>query len=195
VDALARTSTQTRALCAIVRDTPWLWEVLLAVREASLPDGYVAAGAVRDTVWDALCGGASTGPYADVDVVYFSRDEEAAGEERHRRRLAALRPDVPWEVTNQATVHAWHAARGRGVAPHLDVADALGSWPETATAVAVRLDAAGALEVLSPLGLDDLFALTARHNPRLAGVETFRQRVRSKRWRERWPALRCVPPV
>lgn len=55
-------------------------------------------------------------------------------------------------------MHTWYASEfGTGpVAALGSVADAVATWPETATCVAVRLDTAGALHVCAPLGLDDL---------------------------------------
>lgn len=96
-----------------------------------------------------------------------------------------------WEVTNQATIHLWHCrTQGISIAPHRSVADGLATWPETATAVGVRLTVEGDIEVLAPLGLADLFALRLRHNAAQAGFDVFSRRVESKRWLQRWPELR-----
>ncbi len=70
--------------------------------------------------------------------------------------------------------------------------DGVATWPETATAVAVRMAADDRVEVLAPLGLDDLFGLVCRHNPGRATREVYRERVRNKRFAERWPALRVL---
>jgi hypothetical protein len=40
----------------MVKSAPWLVAVLEAVRDVAPPDWYVAAGAVRNTVWDILSG-------------------------------------------------------------------------------------------------------------------------------------------
>ena len=66
-------------------------------------------------------------------------------------------------------------------------------WPETATAIAVRL-AADRIEVLAPFGLDDLFAMTVRPTPAFEGTKrpVFEQRALKKRWSERWPQVVIV---
>ena len=43
--------------------------------------------------------------------------------------------------------------------------DALGFWQKTPTCAAVRLTRRGAIDVIAPYGLDDLFALHSRPTP------------------------------
>lgn len=180
----------------LIRSTPWLLEVLTAVRDLGPPGAYVAAGAVRDTVWDALAGRASAGPFGDVDVVYWDDAELDGASASYERRLRGALPHLDWEVTNQATVHVWHwQAQGLHVAPHRTVAEGLATWPETATAVGVRLDAVGTLDVVAPFGLHDLFALRVRHNPALTSRDTFLRRVEGKGWLRRWPELELLGPA
>ncbi|MGY0003795.1 nucleotidyltransferase family protein [Micromonospora sp. I033] len=67
-------------------------------------------------------------------------------------------------------------------------------WPETATSVAVRLDAAGTLHVCAPLGLDDLLDGVWRRNPRRVTVELSRARLARHDPARRWPGVRILPP-
>lgn len=183
------------ALVAIVRSTAWLRALLQTVREMGPPGAFLAAGAVRNAVWDILTGKFSTGPRGDVDVVYWADDEPEDAAVKHQSRLHTARPDVDWEVTNQATVHLWHWRTGqRLVTPHASVEAGIASWPETATAVGVRLAPDDAIDVLAPLGLADLFALRLRHNAAQTDVDVFWERVTAKRWMQRWPELQVVLP-
>ena len=70
--------------------------------------------------------------------------------------------------------------------------EAIGHWPETATAVAARLTAGGCCEIAAPFGLGDLFDLVLRPTPRFAGEKrrVYLDRVRSKGWLAAWPLLR-----
>jgi hypothetical protein len=87
-------------------------------------------------------------------------------------------------------VHTWYEARfGTAVDPLTSVEDAVGTWPETATAVAVRLRSNDELQVIAPCGLSDLFAMLLRRNPRRASRELFRRRAADKRITERWPRV------
>ena len=65
-------------------------------------------------------------------------------------------------------------------------------WPETATAVAVRLLENNELEIIAPLGLDDLFELKLRWNTALVSHHVFMQRMEEKQFLRRWNKLRLL---
>ncbi|MGX6603385.1 nucleotidyltransferase family protein [Micromonosporaceae bacterium Da 78-11] len=173
--------------------------VLATVRDAGLPDAWVGAGAVRNLVWAERFGaGFTLDLVRDVDVPFFDPDHlDPAHDEAMTDRLAAARPDVPWEAKNQAAVHLWYPAHfgGGPVAPLTSIADALGTWPETATAVAVRLTVDDRLEVCAPLGLDDLMNGVWRRNPRQVTLTQSRARLARHRPRSRWPGVTVIEPT
>ena len=183
-------------LVGVVRRCPWLMGVLATVAAVDATDGWVGAGVVRDVVWgERFGGGFDPATVSDVDVVYFEADDlrpERDGE--IEAQLQALRPHVRWEAKNQAAVHLWYPRRfGVEVMPLVDVADAVATWPETAVTVAVRLGPSGDVEVLAPLGLDDLFDGVWRRNPRRVTREEYERRLAAKRPEERWPGVRVAP--
>lgn len=182
-------------LIAIVRHTPWLMRVLAAVRSLDLPEGAVGAGAVRTAVWNHLHGFTETPALRDVDVAYFDpRDLSKARDDAYLARLQDLEPDFPWEITNQAAIHQWLTnASGAPVPPFQSLEQAVATWPETATCVAVRLNTDDSIGVIAPLGLEDLFDMVVRRNPARVSLEAFQKRVAQKRFTERWPKVRVVP--
>jgi hypothetical protein len=186
---------QERQLLDIAASTSWFMEALHAVRELDLPTWCIGAGAVRNLVWDALHCYASPSALADIDVAYF--DASSLSPERDKAiqaRLSVLNPGLPWEVTNQAGVHLWFESYfGHPVEPLRTLEEAIASWPEFATSVGIRLEANDSLTVIAPHGLDDLFAIIVRRNPARVSIETYRQRVASKRYAERWPRVSVVP--
>lgn len=134
------------------------------------------------------------GALGDVDVVYCDANEPVDGAQRYEAELRGAYPALCWEVTNQAWVHVWYAAKvGHEVAPLGSVLEGLATWPETATAVAVRLAADDQIELLAPFGVSDLFDLVVRHNPARASAATYRERSAQKLWARRWPELRILP--
>jgi uncharacterized protein len=180
---------------AIVRKTPWLMEMLVAARDVDAPDWLIGAGALRNAVWDRLHGCTEPTPLADVDLGFFDpADLTDARDEEIETALRARLPGVPWEAKNQAAVHLWYPRRfGLEVEPFANAAEAVATFPETATAVAVRLESDDRLTVVAPFGLDDLLGLVHRHNPRRATVELYEQRLARKRIAERWPRVTIVP--
>jgi hypothetical protein len=181
-------------LVAIVRAAPWFMDALAHVRALRLPAWCVGAGAVRNLVWDALHEHATPSALADVDVAHFDASDLSSEHDASlQRRLHALAPSLPWEVTNQAGVHLWFEQRfGHAVPPLASLEDAVASWPEFATCVGIRLDDDDRLHVIAPHGLDDLFAMVVRRNPSRVSVQTYRERVASKRYAQRWARVMVV---
>jgi hypothetical protein len=183
-------------LCGLVQESSWLIRALGIVRGSGLPDAWIGAGTLRDLVWGRRYGnGFDPSSVRDVDVVFFDpvdlsreNDDQATG------RLVAAWPEPPWEAKNQAAVHTWYPAKfgGDPVPPLRTIAEAVATWPEYATAVAVRLDAHDQVAVCAPYGLDDLLDGVWRRNPTRAGPEISRQRLARHRPAERWPGVRVV---
>jgi uncharacterized protein len=179
-------------LFTIVRSVPWLMACLREARQLDLTDWFIAAGAIRNAVWDHLHGRDCSARPADIDLVHFSRTLPRAADARLQTQLAASTPGQMWDVTNQAHVHTWYGA-GQANAPQLSplcsTLHGISMWPETATAVGVRLEADDSLTLAAPLGLEDLFAQRLRWNPRLVSREIFLRRVSEKHFLARWPGL------
>jgi hypothetical protein len=179
-----------RRLTAMVAASRPLMAALEAVRSLQLGSWCLGAGAVRSLVWDALHGFDGASPAQDMDVVYFNADAGPEHDAILEARLRSAMPGLCWEVTNQANVHRWFAeALGQVVAPLASLEEGVATWPEFATCVGVYLNGDGTLGVVAPHGLDDLFELRVRHNPQRASAATYLERVRAKRFAERWPRL------
>jgi uncharacterized protein len=94
-------------LMQIVAQSHWFMPALRSVRSLKLQSWCIGAGAVRNLVWDHLHGYERPSALADVDVAYFDTSAELGRDDELQAVLHALQPDTPWEVTNQAYVHAW----------------------------------------------------------------------------------------
>jgi hypothetical protein len=181
---------------AIVRATPWLMEALAAVRAHCPVPAYIGAGAVRAAVWDALHGHPPGRLPADIDVVFHdAADTSRARDEALRQALALAAPRFGWDVTNQAGVHLWYHEHfgGAPVAAFGSLAEGIATWPETATAVALRLTGDDAIDIVAPFGLSDLMTMVVRWNPARVGRELYMARVARKDYGKRWPRVTIVP--
>lgn len=61
-------------LSDLIEQDPQRMQILTAVASLKLPDCYVAAGFVRNRVWDHLHGNSHT-PLSDVDIIYFDQQQ------------------------------------------------------------------------------------------------------------------------
>lgn len=170
-------------LFALIIQDAWMLEVLKAVKTLKLEDCWVGAGFIRNKVWDVLHNYKRYTP-GDVDVLYF--DPDKCGKEYDLKIEAYLKvhhPKFDWSVKNQARMHIQN-----NHAPYKNCEDAIAHWPETATAVAVRLNDGHNLEIIAPYGLRDLFHLYLRQSP-LSSASVFQKRLKEKQWVSKWPQL------
>jgi len=177
------------SLQKIMSDDPVRMKILYAVRALELNDGWIGAGFVRDAVWDHLHGYGLNPVLGDVDVVWFDREHCSPDHDSHlEERLRQQLPSLDWSVKNQARMH-----QRNGDHPYTSTENSLVHWPETATAVAVRLGKE-CIDITAPYGLSDLFELRLRPTPAFERekLDSFKQRVTTKQWLERYPRLQLI---
>lgn len=179
-----------KTLQNLLLDDPVRMKALNTVRELRLSDGWIGAGFVRNAVWDQLHGYGQRPVSGDVDVVWFDSQRCNQIHDNYlEERLSQQFSTFNWSVKNQARMH-----QRNGNDPYLSTENALLYWPETATAVAVRVTDTNLIEIIAPYGLDDLFELRLRPTPpfECEKLNVFRHRVSAKRWMERYPMLQLI---
>jgi hypothetical protein len=180
-------------LIEILFKHPWFMAAMDTVSDLGLPQWCIGAGVIRNIVFDYLEGVNAT-PIRDVDVAYFNiSDLTEQADRRYEEILKQKMPDVPWEVTNQAAVHLWfHKQFGYEVPPLNGLAEAIATWPETCTAVAVSKIEGEGYKVYAPHGLKDLFGMVIRRNPTRIDVRTYNNRVSTKRYEQYWRSVKII---
>jgi len=181
------------ALRSILSRSPLVAAVVDRWPAIDLPDCWLVAGCLAQTVWNDALGLPPTHGIADIDLVYFdagnlSEEAEAVQAARIRSLFADLGPWI--DVKNEARVHLWYAAKfGNDLAPYVSTQDAITTFPTTATAVGVQPRTDG-LHVFAPYGLSDLLGLIVRPNKKQITQAIYDAKV--KKWHARWPDLRIV---
>ena len=177
-----------------VRASPLLVPILDRWDDIQLPDAWLVAGAVAQTVWNEKLGYPPDHGIRDVDIVYFDGDDlRADSETRVEQRIRSLFAGLPvaFDVKNEARVHLWYEAKfGRAIPPYRSTEEAIATFPTTATAIGVRLTD-GRLEVTAPFGLADLMSLVVRPNKAQVTQPIYDAKV--ARWRDLWPGLDIRP--
>ena len=177
-----------------LRQNRSLSEMLECFDEIALPEAWLVAGSIAQTVWNVVCGQPAEFGIKDVDLVYFDRNDlSEEAEATHEQRLCDLFRQLPvsLDVKNEARVHLWYQAKfGYPIAPYSSSAEAIATFPTTASAVGVRRKA-GKFECCAPFGLDDLFGLVVRPNKVQITSAIYEAKV--ERWRPIWPQLTFMP--
>ena len=157
-----------------------------------LPDCWLVAGCLFETIWNARTGNAPTAHIADYDVFYFDdRDLSYEAEDRVIRRVREAFSDlVPAiEVKNQARVHLWYVDKfGHDYPALASSTDGIDRFLVECTCIAVRCQAGGAPAVHATYGLDDMYAGVLRPNSRNHHPRLFAGKA--EKYRMRWPWLR-----
>ena len=172
----------------LLLDEPLRMACLKTLAACGLPQGMLCAGFVRNAIWDEVFGLRTA--WADLDVAYYDpADLTPAREQVIEAQLTALLP-AHWQVRNQACMHLRNE-----VTPYASAADAVSRFPETATCLAVSLDARGTLQLTVDLGLADAWAGVVRPNARCTEAEKLvTQRLAEKGWLAKWPELEVSMP-
>ena len=113
-----------------------MMEIIKVASTLNLPDWWICAGFVRSKIWDALHEFNDRTEPPDVDVIYFDNtkiDEDY--EKKLENKLIKLMPHIPWSVKNEARMHVIN-----NLPPYTSSEDAISKFPETATALGVKLD-------------------------------------------------------
>ncbi|HEY3503087.1 MAG TPA: nucleotidyltransferase family protein [Actinocatenispora sp.] len=180
---------------AMVRSNPVAARILDRGPELGVPDWWLTAGAVFQTVWNCLSDRDPTAGIADYDVFYHDpTDLSYEAEDAVIRRADTLFGDLgaPVQVRNEARVHLWYERKfGVPCAPFADSTDAIDHFAATTCCLAVSTTPDGATRVYAPHGFADLFNLLVRPNPVLAPRAVYERKT--ARWQREWPTLTVLP--
>jgi len=164
--------------------------ILARWQQLDLPDGWLVAGCLFQTVWNLRSGFDPQAHIKDYDLFYFDGgDLSAQAEQAVQRRVAGLLSDlgVTVEARNQARVHCWYEDYFGFAYPQLHSScEGIDRFLVPATSVGVRPAHSG-FEVYAPYGLSLLYEGRLFPNPLTRHLPLFHTKARS--YRARWPWL------
>jgi hypothetical protein len=152
------------------------------VESIALPDWLIAAGFVRNAIWDYMYDLKTS--LNDIDVIYFcSSDVSIDRDLAIQNALVTLEPNLPWSVKNQARMHLKN-----GDLAYLSTKDAMQYWPEKQTSIGVKLNDQGKIVIQHCFDLGLQFNGKISRNP-ARETQIFEQRLKQKSWQSIWPKL------
>jgi uncharacterized protein len=168
----------------------FMMEILQAASSLNLPDWWICAGFVRSKIWDTLHGFPQRTDTPDVDVIYFDRTNVEEGIEKQlEKKLMRIMPTIPWSVKNQARMHTIN-----NLPPYTSSEDAISKFPETATALGVKLDRTHQLVLTAPCGIEDVIHLELKPTPFFTltteRAVIYEERIIKKNWKANWHKIK-----
>lgn len=173
-------------------------EILELTSELKMPNWYLGAGGIAQTVWNDRHGFNPENGIKDYDLVYYDAyDISYEAEDVFIKNGKELFKNIliPVEIRNQARVHLWYNSHNgkhanRLIDQYKSAEEAINTWPTTATAIGVKKLKNGELQVYAPFGLDDLLNLIVKPNKTLITEKIYQDKV--DRWIKIWPNLKVV---
>ncbi len=152
----------------------------------ALPDGWLVAGCLFQTVWNLRAGRAPEADIKDYDLFYFDAgDTSEVGEHDVQAHVDEVLGDlgITIEASNQARVHVWYESYFGHPYPQLHCAcDGIDRFLILATCIGVRPS-----ELYAPNGLALMYDGVLTMNPLMPHGELFERKAAS--YRARWPWL------
>ena len=176
----------------LIQNDNVMMEIIRAASTLEIPDWWICAGFVRSKVWDTLHGFSERTSIPDVDVIYFDEvNIDESYDEKIEEQLKAVMPSIPWSVKNQARMH-----KVNSIPPYTSSEDAISKFPETATAIGVKLDKENKIVLTTPYGVDDLVNLQVKPTPYFTEskerISIYQKRIIKKNWKAIWPNIKIT---
>ncbi|MEH7387677.1 nucleotidyltransferase family protein [Bacillus sp. JJ1521] len=174
----------------IISEDDWMMELLRAAKSLQLPDWWICAGFIRSKIWDTLHGFSERTNTPDVDVIYFDNQNiDELTEKILEDKLRSTIPSVPWSVKNEARMHVVN-----NIPPYTSAVDAISKFPETATALGVKIDDQENVILTAPCGIDDVLNMevkpTTHFTETKERVAIYEERILKKDWKSIWPLIK-----
>jgi hypothetical protein len=188
------TADDERLFLTYIQTNPINRQILALAPRLGIPDWWLTAGALFQTVWNVLDGRKPGAGIRDYDLFYFDKDTSFEAEDAVIRRARELFKDlgVEVEVRNEARVHLWYEEHfGVPALPFTSTTDAIDHFAAKTCCFAVTANENGRLRTYAPHGYDDLFGRKVVPNPVLAPGDVYL--AKTNRWRAEWPSLTVLP--
>jgi hypothetical protein len=159
----------------------------------ALPDAWLVAGCLAQTVWNLQTERAVDYGISDYDVFYFDTDTSWQAEDAVIRRLQSLSEKfgIKIEVRNQARVHLWYPEKHGLPYPALRCStQGIDRFLTKNTQVGIRRTPGGH-DVYAPDGFDDIAGMIVRPNPGL-NFSIPNYEAKAMRWKALWPEITVV---
>lgn len=179
-----------KTIISLIREDKWMMEILECTKSLNLPDWWICAGFIRSKIWDVLHDFGERTALSDIDVIYFDPiNIDVLQEKKIEEQLKCLIPNIPWSVKNEARMHV-----KSNMTPYFSSVDAISKFPETATALGVKLDEKDNVILTAPYGIRDVINLEVKPTPYFIEseerAEIYDGRITIKNWKSTWNKIK-----
>jgi len=193
VPALPASVEEIDRFLSLVLANHWNATILGRLPKLALPDWWLTAGCLAQSVWNGLYNRQPDHEILDYDVFYFDPDTSWEAEDAVIKKAAIAFSDLPIsvQIRNQARVPLWYEKKfGVPFPPVYAASDGIDRFPCGTVSIGIRR-VGDEYQIHTRFGLGPLLSGTLIPNPILPIPDVYA--VKTGRWREVWPALVVEP--
>ena len=190
-------SEQYETFISILEKNKDLMAVLDYITELKLPNFYIAAGSVFQTIWNYYDGNDLNFGIKDIDVIYYNNSDLSVEKDLEyyniiNTYIKAKGFNYEVDVSNEARMHLWKIEHNQGdnVEQYKNSEVAMSKWIATVHAIGIT-KVNDNIKIYAPYGLSDIYSRTIRpikHNGN--SKELYDKKVAS--WQNRFDNLNII---
>lgn len=151
----------------ILKKNKELMDILDFIYELRLPNFYIAAGSVFQTIWNYYDNKPLNYGIKDIDVIYYNKDDLSVDTDINYFNLIndyCINQGYNYEidVSNEARMHLWKKEKFNiDVEQYVNSEDAINKWIATVHAIGITKKNEK-IKIYAPYGLSDIYSKTIR---------------------------------
>lgn len=187
-------SEQNEKFISIIKQNKDLMLILDYIESLNLPNFYIAAGAVFQTIWNYYDNKPLDYNIKDIDIIYYdSNNLSKEDEKKLEYNISQYFKDMNYEfdVHNEARMHLWKKENeNRNIDQYKNSEDAIDQWIATVHAIGITKKNNN-IEIYAPYGLSDILSRTIRPIKHKANSkELYNKKVTG--WKSRFDNLNII---
>ena len=187
---------QNETFIKIIKQNSDLVTILDYIYELKLPNFYIAAGSVFQTIWNYYDNKPLIFGIKDIDIIYYdpinlSKESEQKLEKTIEDYLKKAGLNYELDIHNEARMHLWKKDNeNKNIDQYKNSEDAIDQWIATVHAIGITKEN-NEIKVYAPYGLSDIFSKTIRPiKHKNNSKELYNKKVAS--WQKRFENLNIV---
>ena len=152
---------------SILKQNKELMSMLNYIEKLQLPNFYIAAGSIFQTIWNYFDNKPLNYGIKDIDIIYYSKDDLSIETDLNyykkiKKYSVENNHNYEIDVSNEARMHLWKKERFNiDVEPYINSEDAINKWIATVHAIGIT-KINDLIKIYAPYGLSDIFSKTIR---------------------------------
>ncbi|MCI5807294.1 MAG: nucleotidyltransferase family protein [Firmicutes bacterium] len=187
---------QNETFIKIIKQNSDLVTILDYIYELKLPNFYIAAGSVFQTIWNYYDNKPLNFGIKDIDIIYYdpinlSKESEQKLEKTIEDHFKKAGLNYELDIHNEARMHLWKKDNeNKNIDQYKNSEDAIDQWIATVHAIGITKEN-NEIKVYAPYGLSDIFSKTIRPiKHKNNSKELYNKKVAS--WQKRFENLNIV---